>query len=48
MTLKLNKSAYAGMCILDLSKVPMYQFHYDYIKNQNDNKSRSLFTDTNN
>eukprot|EP01050_Picozoa_sp_SAG11_P061825 SAG11_NODE_41339_length_195_cov_20.406250_1_plen_51_part_01 len=28
----LNKPIYAGMCILDLSKLHMYQFHYDVIK----------------
>ena len=28
----LNKPAHIGMCILDLSKVLMYKFHYDYIK----------------
>ena len=27
--LKLNKPAYIGMCILELSKILMYQFHYD-------------------
>ena len=25
----------------------MYKFHYDYIKNKYDNKSKQLFTDTN-
>ena len=30
------------MCILILSKVLMYEFHYDYIKNVYDRKS--LFT----
>ena len=30
--LTLNKPAYIGMCILKLSKVFMYEFHYDYIK----------------
>ena len=42
----LNKSEYAGMCILDLSKVLFYEFHYDYIKNKYDNNSRLLFIDT--
>ena len=32
VTLTLNKPAYIGMCILELSKVLMYKFHYDYIK----------------
>ena len=34
------------MCILDLSKVLMYEFHYDYIKNKYDNISKLLFADT--
>ena len=46
LALKLNKPAYIGMCISELSKVLMYQFHYDYIKNKYDNKSKLLFTDT--
>ena len=33
-TLKLNKPAYNGTCILDLSQVLMYRLHYDYIKNR--------------
>ena len=34
VTLTLNKPEYIGMCILELSKVLMYEFHYDYIKNK--------------
>ena len=33
------------MCILELSKIVMYKFHYDYIKKKYDNKSKLLFTD---
>ena len=46
LALKLNKLAYIGMCILELSKVLMCTFHYNYIKNKYDNKSKLLFTDT--
>ena len=34
VTLTLNQPAYVGICILDLSKVLMYEFYYDYIKNR--------------
>ena len=44
--MKLNKPAYIGLCILELSKVLMYKFHYDYIKNEYGNNSRLWFTDT--
>ena len=45
-TLTFIKSAYLGMCICELSEVPMYGFQYDYIKNKYSNKSRLLFTYT--
>ena len=41
-----NKPPYIGMCILELSKILIYELHYDYIKNKYDNKSKLLFTDT--
>ena len=33
--LTLKKPAYVGMCTCYLSRVLMYKFHYDYIKNNN-------------
>ena len=45
-TLFLNRAAYVGMCILDLSKTLMYDFHYNYIKKEYNNRARLLFTDT--
>ena len=29
---KMNKPIYLGMSILDISKLPMYEFWYDYLK----------------
>ena len=46
VTLTLNKPAYARMCMLELSKVLMYEFYCDFIKNKYGNKLRLLFTDT--
>ena len=45
VALKLKKPAYIGMCILELSKILMYEFHYHYIKNKYHNKSKVLLTD---
>ena len=32
-TLSLNRPAYMGVCVLDLSTTPMYDFHYYYSLN---------------
>ena len=48
VTLTLNKPPNVGMFILDLSKVLIYDFHYDCIKNENGNNSGLLLTDTDN
>ena len=46
LAVKFNKLAYIRMCILELSKVLMYEFHYGYIKNKYENKAKLLFTAT--
>jgi len=45
-TVLLDKPIYAGFCLLEWSKVLMYEFHYDVIVNMYGDNSRSLFTDT--
>ena len=41
-----NKPIYSGMCILDLSKTLMFEFHYDYIRKMYPNRAKLLMTDT--
>ena len=46
ITLTLDKPAYIGICILDLSKLLMYRFRYDDIENKYGNNLKLLFTDS--
>ena len=43
---KMNKPIYLGLCILDISKIIMYEFWYDYVKNKYGNNARLCYMDT--
>ena len=43
----MNKPVYLGQAILDLSKLVMYEFHYDYMKKKySEDKLKLLYIDT--
>ncbi len=45
-TVRLDKPIYLGFSILELSKLHMFQMHYDVIRKQFKDRARLLFTDT--
>ena len=42
----MNKPAYLGLSILDLSKTVMYEFWYDYVKPKYDENAKNCYIDT--
>ena len=45
---KMNKPVYIGMSILDRSKTLMYEFWYDYLKRNYNDKAKLCYLDTDN
>ena len=43
---KINKPIYLGLSILDISKITMYEFWYDYVKSKYEDKARLCYMDT--
>ena len=44
----MNKPVYLGISILEVSKILMYEFWYDYVKPKYDEKEKLCYMDTDN
>ena len=44
--IKMNKPIYLGLSILDISKITMYEFWYDYVKIKFEDKAQLCYMDT--
>ena len=42
----MNEPLYSGMTILDISKILVYSFWYDYIKSKNGDREKLCYMDT--
>ena len=43
---KMNKPTYLGLSILDISKITMYEFWYDFMKSKYGNRAKLCYMDT--
>jgi len=46
LEVKFNKLIYVGMCILNISKICLYEFHHDYMLPMYHEKCKVMYTDT--
>ena len=46
LEVKFNKSIYVDMCILDISKVCLYEFYYEYMSSMYRDKCKIMYTDS--
>ena len=46
LEVKFNKPIYVGMCILDISKICLYEFHYEYMLPLYRDRCKVMYTDT--
>ncbi|KAL6420894.1 hypothetical protein ACFW04_012121 [Cataglyphis niger] len=48
LEIKFNKPIYVGMCILDIAKVCLYEFHHEYMLPLYRENCKVMYTDTDN
>ena len=46
LEVKFDKPIYVGMCIFDISKVCLYEFHHKYMSPMYRDKCKIMYTDT--
>ncbi|XP_025159353.1 uncharacterized protein LOC112589602 [Harpegnathos saltator] len=46
LEVKFNKPIYVGMCILDISKICLYEFHHEYMSPLYQNRCKVMYIDT--
>ena len=46
LEVKFDKPIYVDMCILDISKICLYEFHHEYMSSMYRDKCKIMYTDT--